>query len=198
MDSYVTHPLPALEGLTETLALELDSSSIPRVVSPTSESPSQTPRSKPKSKPSSFVSFLSPRKHRPTKSQPSASVKSVTGGLQANRTEASPFGPHYQKTIAIMVEPYSAPPPSDGPWTPAKPRKWSADEEDVFTSGQWGDGGQEPPSQPEEETEQRSKSTTVTLSRLLDNVVILEESIKELVAIIHARRSLGIDSIRYL
>ena len=47
-----------------------------------------------------------------------------------------------------------------------------------------------------QEEEQQVK--TVTLSRLLDNVVILEESIKELVAIIHARRSLGIDSIRYL
>jgi hypothetical protein len=42
------------------------------------------------------------------------------------------------------------------------------------------------------------KIANVTLSQLLDNVVILEESIKELVAIIHARRSLGIDSIRYL
>ena len=45
---------------------------------------------------------------------------------------------------------------------------------------------------------QLEKNKTITLSQLLDNVVILEESIKELVAIIHARRSLGIDSVRYL
>jgi len=36
------------------------------------------------------------------------------------------------------------------------------------------------------------------LSMLLDNVVILEEAIKELLAIVHARRALGIDSIRYI
>jgi hypothetical protein len=35
----------------------------------------------------------------------------------------------------------------------------------------------------------------VTLSQLLDNVVILEECMK---AIIHAGRTLGVDSIRYL
>ena len=46
--------------------------------------------------------------------------------------------------------------------------------------------------------DEEPKVAHVTLSLLLDNVVILEESIKELVAIIHARRSLGIDSIRYL
>jgi len=50
----------------------------------------------------------------------------------------------------------------------------------------------------DESSHARAKSSNVTLSQLLDNVVILEESIKELVAIIHARRSLGIDSIRYL
>jgi len=46
--------------------------------------------------------------------------------------------------------------------------------------------------------EEEEKLPPVTLSHLLDNVVILEESIKELVAIIHARRSLGIDSLRYI
>ena len=43
-----------------------------------------------------------------------------------------------------------------------------------------------------------AESVRVTLSQLLDNVVILEESIKELSAIIQARRSLGIDAVRYL
>ena len=52
--------------------------------------------------------------------------------------------------------------------------------------------------EPEQVDEAQEKPPTVTLSQLLDNVVILEESIKELVAVIHARRSLGIDSVRYL
>jgi hypothetical protein len=39
--------------------------------------------------------------------------------------------------------------------------------------------------------------TKVTLSQLLDNVVILEEFMKELSAIVQIRRSLGIDAVRY-
>ena len=115
--------------------------------------------------------------------------------------DASPFGPHYQRTNAIEVEPFLAPAPSSGPWTPAKPKKWGAAEDDVFTSSaQWGGDTPEPDAEEEDlvEDERDAKPATVTLSRLLDNVVILEESIKELVAIIHARRSLGIDAIRYL
>lgn len=42
------------------------------------------------------------------------------------------------------------------------------------------------------------KSTEITLSMLLNNVVILEESIKELVALMQVRRSLGIDEISYV
>lgn len=42
------------------------------------------------------------------------------------------------------------------------------------------------------------KSTEITLSMLLNNVVILEESIKELVALMQVRRSLGIDEIAYV
>ena len=38
----------------------------------------------------------------------------------------------------------------------------------------------------------------ISLSQLLDNVVILEEAMKELAAILQVRRSLGIDAIRYI
>lgn len=71
------------------------------------------------------------------------------------------------------------------------------DEEDVFTaSTHW--GGEEPEQTSEPKEEAGPVVTKVTLSQLLDNVVVLEESIKELTATIHARRSLGIDSIRYV
>ncbi|KAI8149208.1 Retinoic acid induced 16-like protein-domain-containing protein [Fennellomyces sp. T-0311] len=43
----------------------------------------------------------------------------------------------------------------------------------------------------------KDKSTEISLSTLLNNVVILEETIKELVAIMQVRRSLGVDEIRY-
>ncbi|KAI8877620.1 hypothetical protein K501DRAFT_337310 [Backusella circina FSU 941] len=41
------------------------------------------------------------------------------------------------------------------------------------------------------------KTTEISLSMLLNNVVILEEAIKELVAIMQVRKSMGIDRIRY-
>lgn len=188
------------ENLTDalTLALELDSHAFPaRVLSPTlttmTPSSPETARPKAKSKSASFVSFLTPRKR---------SAKQSVSDVPAQRGQrgpgASPFGPHYLKTGAIVVEPYLAPAPSDGPWTPAKPRKWNVEEADAFASGQWGEMGAATKREEVFEEETQPKVIHVTLSQLLDNVVILEECMKELVAIIHARRSLGIDSIRYL
>ncbi|CAG8453592.1 8948_t:CDS:2 [Cetraspora pellucida] len=46
--------------------------------------------------------------------------------------------------------------------------------------------------------QKETKPKEITLSTLLNNVVILEEAIKELVAIVQVRRSLGIDEVRYL
>ncbi|KAI0637032.1 Retinoic acid induced 16-like protein-domain-containing protein [Trametes polyzona] len=199
------------ENLTDalTLALDFDGGLTPKsasgpsgsafVQSPVAETPSR-PKPQPKTTSSTIMSFLTPKKNRPAKPTPSEPTTPSRGGSRA--VDASPFGPHYQKTGAITVEPYLAPAPSTGPWTPAKSRKWNADEEDVFgSSGQWGDGpgaSQQSETDETEDEEEDGKITHVTLSQLLDNVVILEESIKELVAIIHARRSLGIDSIRYL
>ena len=165
-------------------------------------SPVEAPqRRKPKPKQSAsstLVSFLTPKKSKPAKPAPPEPTTPSRGGSRS-AVDASPFGPHYQKTGAIVVEPFLAPAPSSGPWTPAKSRKWNADEEDVFgSSGQWGENQTSQVVDDSDEEEEKPQITRVTLSQLLDNVVILEESIKELVAIIHARRSLGIDSIRYL
>lgn len=76
---------------------------------------------------------------------------------------------------------------------------WKSVEEDVFGSG-WVEKETDEWEAGENVDDGNKAGTTVrvTLSQLLDNVVILEESIKELVAIIHARRSLGIDHLRYL
>jgi hypothetical protein len=42
------------------------------------------------------------------------------------------------------------------------------------------------------------RNTEITISMVLNNVVILEETIKELVALMQVRRSLGIDEIRFV
>ncbi|KAI0709134.1 Retinoic acid induced 16-like protein-domain-containing protein [Earliella scabrosa] len=195
------------ENLTDALTLALDfetpksaifGGALSSMLSSPVEAPQQRPKPKPKpSASSSFVSFLTPKKNKPAKPTPSEPTTPSRGGSRA--VDASPFGPHYQKTGAITVEPFLAPAPSSGPWTPAKSRKWNADEEDVFgSSGQWGENRGSQVVDDSDDEDEAAKITHVTLSQLLDNVVILEESIKELVAIIHARRSLGIDSIRYL
>lgn len=193
------------ENLSDALMLALDfdtgiaqksagfGSQLSAALSPQAEVPAK-PKPKPVQSVPSFVSFLTPKKSRIAK-PPVSEPTTPSRGVRA--LEASPFGPHYQKTGAIVVEPYLAPAPSLGPWTPAKSCKFNADEEDIFgSSGQWGES--RTPSQVVDEEDESPKIAHVTLSQLLDNVVILEESIKELVAIIHARRSLGIDSIRYL
>ena len=188
------------ENLTDALTLALELTDEPSSTS-TALEPPQRPKPKASaSAASSLVSFLTPKKNKPAKpsvfSEPSTPPR---GGGNKN-VSASPFGSHYQQTGSIVVEPFVAPVPASSPWTPAKSTKWNPDEEDVFSSG-WGERTGEPRPLDRDDDEaggRTGKFANVTLSQLLDNVVILEESIKELVAIIHARRSLGIDSVRYL
>ena len=178
------------------LALELADDKfipiLPRAAN--SPAPSTSPsRPKPKHKGSSLVSFLTPKKKgTSSREAPTPSEPSTPPGRK--EIAASPFGSHYQETGAIAVQPLVAPLPTTGPWSPTKNPAWSTDDDgDVFTaSTQW--GGEKPQRTPKE----GHVVTKVTLSQLLDNVVVLEESTKELTATIHARRSLGIDAIRYL
>jgi len=179
------------ENLTDALNLGLDFDSTTPI--PASPRPGTTPtpvEPAPKPKPrSSFVSFLTPRKSKP-KPAPIPITPPSPPKTGRKSIEASPFGPHYQKTNSIQVEPYAAPTPFAGPWMPTKPKKWG-DDEDVFSSG-WGEGGGQ------SQRHEQDDVQLITLSTLLDNVVILEEAMKELLAIVHARRALGIDSIRYI
>ncbi|KIK38676.1 hypothetical protein CY34DRAFT_376614 [Suillus luteus UH-Slu-Lm8-n1] len=179
----------SLEPVQDTLSPNLPPSGSWDIV----QAPDTHPqRPKPKPKTSALVSFLTPRKSKvtPSKAPSEPTTPPRSGG---KNVAASPFAPHYQHTRDIVVEPFVAPVPHSGPWTSAQPSNWNADEDDVFSTGsQWGghaaarsEGG-------------GLKATQVTLSQLLDNVVVLEECIKELVAIIHARRSLGIDLVRYV
>lgn len=189
------------ENLTDALTLALDMDGNIGMSSSRSATlaPPETP-AKPKPKPSksaSLVSFLTPKKGR---------TKSTTDpGTPPRRTDKSvppsPFAAHYQQTSTVAVEPFAAAPPSFGPWQPGQTKKWDTDDDDVFTaSNAWGDKDDNPflDREPKDGGKDTPRSTTITLSQLLDNVVILEESIKELAAIIHARRSLGIDAVRYL
>ena len=186
----------SLEPVQEPVLSSLTSSGPPEIIH-TPETPPQRPKPKPKT--SSLVSFLTPRKSKST--PPKAPYEPTTPPRTGSKNvAASPFAPHYQRTRDIVVEPFAAPVPVSGPWTSAQPSKWTADEDDVFTTGgQWGGhAAARPEGEGEGEDSTEGKVMQVTLSQLLDNVVILEECIKELVAIIHARRSLGIDLVRHI
>jgi hypothetical protein len=94
----------------------------------------------------------------------------------------SPLALHAKKTSQVHIQPLF---PSNFEFDRDPILNLDADDEDVFAPTQH-------PSQ-----RRKNKSTEISLSMLLNNVVILEESIKELVAIMQVRRSLGIDKIRY-
>jgi hypothetical protein len=105
-----------------------------------------------------------------------------------------------------------APAPSVGPWSPAKHSAFEKDNSFLSSSlASFGAGFRNerddvdvdvfsaaaPAPSTSVGAELRAVAR-VTLSRLLDNVVILEEFMKELAAIIQVRRSLGIDALRYV
>ncbi|KZV64947.1 hypothetical protein PENSPDRAFT_639005 [Peniophora sp. CONT] len=202
-DKYLSERRQGLlfsENLTDALALAWDADdlgALPQLrssasIAQTLATPQSTPQKpKPPKKSNSFVSFLTPRKSKPAP-KPTPTTPPASGPTAPSRNvAASPFGSHYQHTSSVTVEPYDAPVPNAGPWMPARSRKFIAEEDDPFSSG-WGST----PSRHEEPEKREVRA--ITLSQLLDNVVILEESIKELVAIVHARKSLGIDAVRYL
>ncbi|KIL00411.1 hypothetical protein PAXRUDRAFT_129879 [Paxillus rubicundulus Ve08.2h10] len=185
---------PAVDvGLVKTSSSSSASSSAP-------ETTPQRPKSKPKAS-SSLVSFLTPRKNKSassskTQAPPDPQTPSRDSG---KAVASSPFVPHYQQTRDIVVEPFVAPLPISGLWAPVQASPWGADEEDVFSTGsQWGGDSVNSVTEDPDHLNDQTPTAHVTLSHLLDNVVILEECIKELVAIIQARRSLGIDSVRYV
>ncbi|KAG6897792.1 hypothetical protein C0992_010868, partial [Termitomyces sp. T32_za158] len=185
------------ENMTDALNVSLDIMEEP-VSDMSLESPPPLPaKSKTKSSTaSSLVSFLTPRKNKtvlasdiPESSKPS---------MKNTRGIASPFGRHYQDTGSIMVEPFSVPTSASSLWGTTQSTRWTGFEDDVFTSSRWNHDSPQTFEVEDASDAKSAKVSSVTLSRLLDDVVLLEESIKELAAIIHARRSLGIDSVRYL
>ncbi|KAM6500532.1 Retinoic acid induced 16-like domain containing protein [Amanita muscaria] len=183
------------ESLTDALNIALDIGGEPVTTTQPIEIPSKSKSKSIIASSSSLVSFLSPRKSKVAKS--SNDKEDITRRKQAE-SQASPFGGHYQITSGISLESFIASAPSSGPWAPRKAMKWGVEDEDVFTSS-WSDRSEDSLNDSRHEKDAPERRTvTVTLSQLLDNVVILEESIKELVSIMHARRSLGIDAVRYL
>jgi hypothetical protein len=90
-----------------------------------------------------------------------------------------PFKNHYVQTAVAELDVESVAPVHAGPWAPIVAVA-------VGEPEQAGDRSAE------------TLSTTASLSAVLDNCVVLEELIKELVALITARRALGIDQVGFI
>lgn len=98
----------------------------------------------------------------------------------------TPVAIHARKTLGFRLQPLF---PSNFIIEPEEPiLDLDEDDEDTFAPKD---------TNPSQSYRRLDKSTEITLSMLLNNVVILEETIKELVAIMQVRRSNGIDRISY-
>jgi hypothetical protein len=96
----------------------------------------------------------------------------------------SPLAVHFRKTTHLRVQPLI---PSHFITEPDEPiMDLDDDDEHTFAPSH--------PSGPK----RMDRNTEITISMVLNNVVILEETIKELVALMQVRRSLGIDEIRFV
>ncbi|WWD18437.1 hypothetical protein CI109_102889 [Kwoniella shandongensis] len=133
---------------------------------------------------------------------------STEQGNVATSSSSTPFKSHYERTtISLDLAPASTSPILTGPWSPARiPRMEGTASRsrtpNARTSSALSTNLADELSSASvkrdlvEEGQQGTK--TVSLSTILDNCVILEEFLKEIVAVITARRALGIDQVGYI
>ncbi|EJT96847.1 hypothetical protein DACRYDRAFT_59996 [Dacryopinax primogenitus] len=143
-----------------------------------------------------FVAYFSPSRARAASAE--AEHTPPHSRHDSRESPPSPLERHYRETRAVHLTPLKGALPSAGPWSPAQRKRQqvtSPDERDEPEGGAaaWG-GEDEPVSRPKtpEQREEKEVETT-TLSELLDNVVVLEEGLKEISAVVQMRRVIGID-----
>ncbi|KAI8079793.1 Retinoic acid induced 16-like protein-domain-containing protein [Halteromyces radiatus] len=106
--------------------------------------------------------------------------------------EHSRMGMHIRKTLHFRLDPLF---PSNFVLDPEAPILY-LDEEDEGAFVPKDDSAH--PSEQGRRRRRFDPSSKISLSMLLNNIVILEETIKELVAIMQVRRAIGIDRVSYL
>ena len=149
-------------------------------------------------------SFLTP-KRKPSPATPSRSSPAPGSGIKQAAGDiktTSPFKAHYEQTTYFSLEAHASSPIASGPWSPARqpralplsrPKSAMSTVDSVSILSGSAAGEQVTPADPNEDGPKR-----VTLSSVLDNCVILEEFLKEMVAVITARRALGIDQVGFV
>lgn len=153
-------------------------------------------------------------------SRPPAARVSASGRADGQQGTASPFAAHYRETGAITVKPVVVA-------TPARTQQsrfaWSTsggDEDDELDSNGPADSptkhlsGRSPVASASPGVSSSSATSTspsaprptakdaaikpVSLSAILDNVIVLEEFVKEIAAIVYVRRAIGIDAVTFV
>lgn len=174
--------------------------------------------------PKSFSSTA--RNTRSQNTRPSQTPPGMAGGRVDRPVAVKPFSEHYQQTgsIQLTIVPVSTPGSTKKRQNSLVKIEFSDEETDTDEDNlgpdtptkKTRDGSHLPAPLPSSRNPQQTllssnhslpaaddlpsdnHHSVISLSMLLDNVVILEESIKELGAIISARKSLGIDPVRIL
>ncbi|GAA5901591.1 hypothetical protein JCM8208_001550 [Rhodotorula glutinis] len=182
--------------------------------------PSAAHRRTPSTPPSSFHTPPHSHAQRASHLRRSASDESLApaspsprgGGLappppRAGQGPASPFAAHYRETGAITVTPVvvASPVPrrggeEDGEGEAAGPpdsptKRLSSKVRAPSPSARTSASSSFPPPST---TRVPATATTVSLSTVLDNVILLEEFVKEVAAIVYVRRAVGIDAVRFV
>ncbi|WRT67743.1 uncharacterized protein IL334_004715 [Kwoniella shivajii] len=170
-------------------------------------------------------SFLTPKKRTPssTPQKPTPTLGSMLGSTpkkvgpstpikvdELDMLNPSPFRSHYQQTsLELQLEP-SESRMNDGPWNSRSPPILTPDERTISSSSNTladAMSFNEGPSDYDQIDNDNDSNTRsigdklpkkVSLSVILDNCVLLEEFIKELVAIITVRRAIGIDQVGFI
>ncbi|GAA5828168.1 hypothetical protein JCM11251_002618 [Rhodosporidiobolus azoricus] len=143
-------------------------------------------------------------------------------GAAAKDGPVSPFAAHYRQTGSLTVKPivvttpgsvnrtrmaddeeededHLGQGPSDSPTkrlSTVPPASPSADRSPRPTSPSAGSTTSS--SLPQEKKKRPTPPAAVSLSTVLDNVIVLEEFVKELAAIVYVRRAVGIDAVSFL
>lgn len=138
--------------------------------------------------------------NRPKKGSMTGS--SLSGRQQAEQdprsTAQSPYAAHMAQTSEIRVQAYTLPSSSneDDDSHAETPASWKSPKTMSEASSEEVPETPTGPTRPAiKPARGQMQSQMVSLSMLLDNVIILEEAVKELVAVVVVRKSLGIDSV---
>jgi len=153
-----------------------------------------TPTPKKKGMMGTLASYLTPTRASP---RPSPAPTTPKRPLDNHTTTMNPYKVHYDTIIGKEVD--AVPSPIGKSYTSAGALTRSTSSQNTTSTGnQETVSAADENSSGNEEREEIVGRRKMSLNTTLDNCIILEEFIKELVAVISARRALGIDPVSFI